>query len=83
MNYEALKDIAGCIAPILTSLCRASSCAHVTSCRSTQSRLTLNSPTLTRSHQPSCAHSIASPLLTRLAWDVLIPDCAAIESVNS
>jgi len=37
---------------------------------------------LTHPHQPSCAHSTASPLLTRLAWDVLIPGRAAVESVN-
>jgi hypothetical protein len=38
---------------------------------------------LTHPHQPSCALSTASPLLTRLAWDVLIPGRAAVESVNS
>jgi len=38
---------------------------------------------LTHPHQPSCVLSTASPLLTRLAWDVLIPGRAAVESVNS
>src|ERR1700710_723407 len=38
---------------------------------------------LTHPHQPSRALSTASPLLTRLAWDVLIPGRAAVESVNS
>lgn len=42
--------------------------AHVTSRRSTHPRFTPTSPILTRPHQPSCAHSIASPLLTRLTW---------------
>src|ERR1700710_157006 len=38
---------------------------------------------LTHPHHPSCAHSTASPLLTRLAWDVLIAGRVAAESVNS
>ncbi len=42
--------------------------SHVTSRRSTHPRFTSLSPTITRANQPSCAHSIASPLLTRSAW---------------
>jgi hypothetical protein len=40
----------------------------------------LCSPILTGLH---CAFSTASPVLTRLAWDIVIPGRATVESVNS
>jgi hypothetical protein len=43
-------------------------------------RFTSTSPILTGLY---CALSTASPLLTRLAWGVVIPGCATVESVNS
>jgi hypothetical protein len=39
-------------------------------------------PNLTHPHHLSRAHSTTSPLLTPLAWDVVIPGRATVESVN-
>ena len=54
--------------------------AHVTPRRSAHPHFTSTLPNFTGLH---CALSTASPLLTRLAWFMLIPGLAAIESVNS
>jgi hypothetical protein len=48
--------------------------------RNTHPRFTSTSTILTGLH---CALSTASPLLIHLAWDVLIPGCAAVESANA